>query len=140
MGTVGGALMDKRPVVQQHRPITLPLTGLWLTATAPQLHLIRLRPWRSRGRSLLGWIEHTHTRLPRVECAWKIVTKALPACLLQPCMGLTAHHVSRGPKEHGNKHKRIMSRGGQIPTKCCSVRLMAAVRSPYITLHCIAFS
>ena len=39
MGTVGGAPMDKRPVALQHRPTTLPLTGLWLTATAPQLPL-----------------------------------------------------------------------------------------------------
>ena len=53
MGTVGGALMDTRPVVQQ--PITLPLTGFLVnsrcTATSPLLDVTV----EESGRSLLGW-------------------------------------------------------------------------------------
>ena len=77
VGTVGGAPMDKRPVVLQHRSATLPLTGLWLTATAPQLPLIRLRP--PAHRPCMGLTAHHVSQVPKERQGRGSLPSLLPA-------------------------------------------------------------
>ena len=68
MGTVGGALMYTRTVVQQHHSTLLPLTGFSGQQLLPPLSF---NPVVTVEKSGLRLTEHTLLRLPRRKCAQK---------------------------------------------------------------------
>ena len=99
MGTVGGAPMYTRAVVQQHRSISLSLTGFLVSSRCASLTSPSVVTVEKSGLRLT---EHTLTHLPRKNSTEGSPPPPIGGRRESPALyGLTMHHLSRVPKEHG---------------------------------------